>query len=119
MWTKARELIVGVVKDVISDDDVQKHIEALLARLLKNHVAPLIPVAVQTAVPIAVAATIKQIKEQFPGSEELIDSAVDTVAVVNQTRAELDRVIPDIDFGIPALDSFLDIWRPKKPGAQP
>ena len=114
MWNKLRTLISGVAIDVISNDEVEARVKALLADLVKNHVLPIVPLAIQTAVPIAVKAAMDQLILKFPGAEDLIEGAIDTAEVVNETRTELDKIIPDIDFGVPALDAILDLWRPKK-----
>lgn len=113
-WDKARETIAGVAIDVITSDKVQAHLKALLADMVKNHVLPIVPLAIQTAVPIAVKAAMDQLILKFPGAKDLIEGAIDTAEVIDQTRSELNVMIPDIDFGIPALDAMLDIWRPKK-----
>jgi hypothetical protein len=35
------------------------------------------------------------------------------VAVANTVRDDLNKLIPDIDIGIPLIDDIIDAWRPR------
>lgn len=60
--------------------------------------------------PLAAAAAAKAVTDQIPQLAGIADVA----QVADEVRDKLNAAIPDIDFGIPALDSLLDLWRPTK-----
>ena len=95
----------GIIVKVLSDPKVQQFIKDLLGQLITERILPLIPVAIGAAVKAAVDGII----EKVPG----LDGVVDIAHATNAARDELNNLIPDIDFGIPALDNLLDFWRPK------
>lgn len=91
--------------NVISDPKVQQAAKNILGQLITERILPLVPVAIGAAVKAAVDGII----EKVPGIEGVVDIAHAT----NAARDELNNLIPDIDFGIPALDNLLDFWRPR------
>lgn len=94
-----------VLIKVISDPKVQQFIKDLLSGIITEKIAPLVP--------LAAAAAVKAAFEQVPQLKELVDDIGNVVDVAEQTREELNKLIPDIDIGIPAIDSILDVWRPR------
>lgn len=91
--------------NVVSDEKVQQAAKNILGQLITEQILPLVPVAVSAAVKAAVDEVIAKV----PG----ISGVVDAVHVADEARNALNNLIPDIDFGIPALDNLLDFWRPK------
>jgi hypothetical protein len=100
-----QSFIVGILTKVLSDPKVQQFIKDLLGQLITERILPLVPVAVGAAVKAAVDELITKV----PG----IEGVVDLVQTTDAARNTLNDLIPDIDFGIPALDNLLDFWRPK------
>lgn len=93
--------VANVVIKVLLDDRVQAKIKELLGGVITESILPLVPVAVASAVNAAI--------QQIPGVENVKDVA----GIANTVRDDLNKIIPDIDVGIPALDDLLDFWRPK------
>lgn len=93
--------IVAVLVKVLSDEKVQQSIEKLVSKVITENILPLVPVAS--------AAAAKAVVELIPGGKAVADLA----KVTEQVRVELNKVIPDIDSGIPLIDNILDAWRPK------
>lgn len=99
-----QSFFVGIIVKVLSDPKVQQYIKDLLGQLITERILPLVPVAIGAAVKAAVDGIV----EKVPG----LDGVVDIAHATNAARDELNNLIPDIDFGIPALDNLLDFWRP-------
>lgn len=93
--------IVAIIIKVLADPKVQAYIENLVAKIISQQILPLIPVAT--------AAAAKAVVDFIPGGKTVGDLA----KVTEQVRAELNKIIPDIDLGIPLLDKIIDSWRPK------
>ena len=100
-----QNFFVGILVKLISDPKVQQYIKDLLGQLITERILPLVPVAVGAAV----KAAVDELIERVPG----IEGVVDVVKATDAARDTLNDLIPDIDFGIPALDQLLDFWRPK------
>lgn len=94
--------IVGILTKVLSDPKVQAVLKNLLSDLITEKIAPLIPLAAASAAH-AFAALMPNV----------VASVEDVVQVANTVRDDLNRVIPDIDIGIPLIDDILDAWRPR------
>lgn len=95
------KFFAAVLIKVITDPKVQQTIKDLLGTLITERILPLVPVAIGAAVAAAI--------EKVPGAQGLVD----LVETTDAARHRLDELIPDIDFGIPALDEIADFWRPK------
>lgn len=104
-----QKFFTSIIITVLTDPKVQATIEALLGKLITERILPLIPVAVGAATKAAVDEVIKK----FPGAEGLVQDVVNIEHTTEAARSELNNLIPDVDFGIPALDNLLDFWRPK------
>lgn len=100
-----QKFLTGLIISVLTNEDVQKAIKNLLGQLITERILPLIPVAVGAAV----KAGMDELIERVPG----IEGVIDVVQATDAARNSLNTIIPDIDFGIPALDDLLDFWRPK------
>ena len=99
----------GVLIKVVSDPTVQAAVEKLLGNIIAKQIVPLIPIAVGAATKAGMDELIKK----FPGVEGLVEGAISLEQTTEAARNELNNLIPDVDFGIPALDNLLDLWRPK------
>jgi hypothetical protein len=104
-----QDFAADVLIKVISDESVQAAGKKLLGSIIAEQILPLVPVAVGAAT----KAAIDEVSKKFPGAEDLIKGAVDIVHTTDAARNELNNLIPDVDFGIPALDNLMDFWRPK------
>lgn len=94
--------IVSILIKVLSDPKVQATLKNLLSDLITAKIAPLIPLAAASAA------------HAFAGLLPNVTHTVeDVVSVANSVRDDLNRLIPDIDIGIPAIDNIMDAWRPK------
>lgn len=100
-----QNFVADILIKVISDPKVQQSVKDLLGQLITERILPLIPVAVGAAV----KAGMDELIERVPG----IEGVVDVVQTTEAARNTLNNLIPDIDFGIPALDGLLDFWRPR------
>src|SRR5258707_260886 len=95
-----QSFFISIIIKVLSDPKVQQYIKDLLGGLITERILPLVP--------LAVASATKAITEAIPNvATAQIDHVADTI------RTDLNKVIPDFDLGIPALDNLLDFWRPK------
>lgn len=92
------KFLSNLIADVLADERVQKMIKDLLGDLITERIVPLIPVAAAAAVDAAI--------KQIPG----VENVKDVLAVANETRDVLDRMIPDID--LPIIGNLTDFWRP-------
>lgn len=97
-----QSFIIGILIKVLSDPKVQAMIKNLLSDLITEKIAPLIP--------LAAASAAHAFADLIPG---LTHTAEDVVAVANTVRDDLNKMIPDIDIGIPLIDNIMDAWRPK------
>lgn len=100
-----QKFLAGLIITVFTSDAVQAAIKNLLGQLITERILPLVPVAVGAAV----KAAVDEVVEKVPG----LEGVVDVVKATDAARDNLNHLIPDIDFGIPALDNLLDFWRPK------
>lgn len=100
-----QKFLVGIIVGVLSNEQVQKVIKDLLGQLITERILPLVPVAVGAAV----KAGMDELIERVPG----IEGVIDVVQATDAARNSLNDILPDIDFGIPALDDLLDFWRPR------
>jgi hypothetical protein len=98
--------LLKLILGVLTNEQVQKQIKDLLGQLITERILPLVPVAVGAAV----KAGMDELIERVPG----IEGVVDIVKTTDAARDNLNELIPDIDFGIPALDNLLDFWRPRQ-----
>lgn len=106
-----KDFFSEVLINVIKDENVQAAVKKLLGSIIAEQILPLVPVAVGAATKAAVDEVIKK----FPGAGDLVEGAVNIEHTTEAARQELNNLIPDIDFGIPALDNLMDFWRPKGP----
>lgn len=97
-----QNFIVGILIKVLSDPKVQATIKNLLSDLITEKIAPLIP--------LAAASAAHAFAGLIPG---VTASVEDVVAVANNVRDDLNKIVPDLDIGIPFIDNILDAWRPK------
>lgn len=97
--------IITVIQKVLSDPEVQKWIKNLLSEIITEKIAPLVP--------LAGASAVKALVESNPGLAGAVDAVENVVQVAENTRQEMNRIIPDIDLGIPLIDSLMDVWRPQ------
>lgn len=86
---------------VLANPAVQAQIKNLLSDLITEKIAPLVP--------LAAASAAHAFAGLIPG---VTASVEDVVAVANNVREDLNRLIPDIDIGIPLIDDVIDAWRP-------
>jgi triosephosphate isomerase len=100
-----QKFLTAIIISVLTDEKVQAVIKNLLGQLITERILPLVPVAVGAAV----KASMDQLIAKVPG----IEGVVDVVHATDAARENLNTLLPDIDFGIPALDNLLDFWRPK------
>lgn len=97
-----QDFIADIVIKVISNKDVQQSIKDILGQLITERIMPLVPVA-------SAAAAV----EAISNADLNHDGKPDIAQVTDAVTATLDRLIPDINFGIPALDQLADFWRPR------
>lgn len=103
----------GVFIKVITDENVQAAAKKLLGSIIAEQILPLVPVAVGAATKTAIDLLIKELDKKFPGLAAAAEGVINIEHTTEAARQELNNLIPDIDFGIPALDNLLDFWRPK------
>lgn len=97
-----QNFIIGIITKVLSDPKVQAYIKNLLSQIITEKIAPLIPLAAASAAH-AFAGLMPNVTHDIE----------DVVAVANTVRDDLNKLIPDIDIGIPLIDDIIDAWRPK------
>lgn len=95
------KFLVNLFLAVLRNEKVQKEIADFTSRIVTQKLLPLLP--------LAAAAAAKAVSEQIPQ----LANVADVAQVAGEVRENLNRLIPDVDFGIPALDDLLDFWRPK------
>jgi hypothetical protein len=86
----------------ISNEETQKAIKNLLSDLITEKIAPLVP--------LAAASAAHAFADLMPN---VTVAAEDVAKTANKVRDDLNRIIPDIDLGIPLIDDIIDAWRPK------
>jgi hypothetical protein len=99
--TSVNTIIVNLLLAALKNEKVQEAIGDFISKIVTQKLLPLLP--------LAAAAAAKAVADQIP---QLSDVA-DVVQVADEVRDRLNEVIPDVDFGIPALDGLMDFWRPK------
>jgi hypothetical protein len=97
-----QNFILGILIKLLSDPKIQATIKNLLSDLITEKIAPLIP--------LAAASAAHAFAGLIPG---VTASVEDVVAVANNVRDDLNKIVPDLDIGIPLIDDILDAWRPK------
>lgn len=95
-------IIINILLAAIKNDKVQKAIGDFTAKIVTEKLLPLLP--------IVAAAAAKAVTDAIPQ----ITGVADIAEITEDVRNKLNKAIPDIDFGIPALDDLLDFWRPKE-----
>jgi hypothetical protein len=101
--------LIDVVAGIVEDPRIQAVAKKLIRETIKEDVMPLVPVVAGAAATAAMNAAIKK----FPGIEDTVETVVEVGHVIDETRNGLNALIPDVDFGIDALDRVLDSWRPR------
>lgn len=94
-------IIINLFLAALKSDKVQQAVGEFISGIVTQKLLPLLP--------LAAAAAAKAVADQIP---QLADVA-DVAQVADEVRDRLNEAIPDIDFGIPALDGLLDFWRPR------
>ena len=94
-------IIINLFLTALKSDKVQQAVGDFISGIVTQKLLPLLP--------LAAAAAAKAVADQIP---QLADIA-DVAQVADDVRDRLNAAIPDIDFGVPALDGLLDLWRPK------
>jgi hypothetical protein len=100
-----QSFVKDLIVSVIEDPKTQTAIENIIGNLITKQILPLVPVATAAAAKAAVDEIVKKIPE--------LSGVVDVVHVADEARDALNKIIPDFDLGIPALDNLIDFWRPK------
>lgn len=100
-----KKFLTDLIVSVFTSEQVQAAIKALLGQLITERILPLVPVAVGAAV----KAAMDELIERVPG----VEGVIDVVNATDAARHSLNDLLPDIDFGIPALDQLMDFWRPR------
>jgi hypothetical protein len=94
--------LIGLMLAALKNEKVQQEIGNFTSRIVTDKLLPLLP--------LVAAAAAKAVTDQIPQ----IGNITDVAKMADDLRNNLNKAIPDFDFGIPALDDLLDIWRPKK-----
>lgn len=95
-------ILVNLLLAALKSEKVQQAVGDFISGIVTQKLLPLLP--------LAAAAAAKAVADQIP---QLADVA-DVAQVAGEVRDRLNEAIPDVDFGIPALDGLLDFWRPQK-----
>ena len=93
--------IVNLLLGALKNQKVQDAVGDFVSRVVTQKLLPLLP--------LAAAAAAKAVADQIPQ----LAGVADVAQVADEVRDKLNAAIPDIDFGVPALDGLLDLWRPK------
>ena len=93
--------LVNLILVALRNDKVQQAIGDFISRIVTEKLLPLLP--------LVAAAAAKAVADQIPQLANIADVA----QVADGVRDKLNEAVPDIDFGIPALDELIDFWRPK------
>lgn len=94
-------IIINLFLAALKSDKVQQAVGDFISGIVTQKLLPLLP--------LAAAAAAKAVADQIPQ----LANVADVAQVADEVRDRLNDAIPDIDFGIPALDGLLDFWRPK------
>ena len=95
-------IIVNLLLAALKNDRVQEAVGDFIGKIVTQKLLPLLP--------LAAAAAAKAVADQIPQ----LAGVADVVKVADDVRDRLNEAIPDVDFGIPALDELMDFWRPKQ-----
>ena len=95
-------IIVNLMLTALRNERVQQAVGEFISSIVTQKLLPLLP--------LAAAAAAKAVSDQIPQLAGIADVA----QVADEVRVRLNEVIPDVDFGIPALDGLMDFWRPAK-----
>lgn len=95
------DFVASVIVKVLTNDAVQAKLKDILSDLITEKISPLIP--------LAAASAAHSFAQLLPNVTVAVD---DVVKVANTVREDLNKVIPDIDIGIPLIDDIVDAWRP-------
>lgn len=95
-------LMVNILLAALRNQKVQDAVGEFISGIVTERLLPLLP--------LAAAAAAKAVSDQIPQLAGIADVA----QVADEVRDRLNEAIPDVDFGIPALDGLMDFWRPKK-----
>jgi hypothetical protein len=93
-------IVVNLLLAALRNPRVQEAVGDFLSRVVTEKLLPLLP--------LAAAAAAKAVTDQIPQ----LANVADVREVTDQVRERLNDAIPDVDFGIPALDELMDFWRP-------
>lgn len=93
--------VVNLLLAALRNPKVQDAVGDFISRVVTEKLLPLLP--------LVAAAAAKAVADQVPGMADVADVGL----VADDVRDRLNEAIPDVDFGIPALDELLDFWRPK------
>jgi hypothetical protein len=95
-------IIVNLLLAALKNEKVQQAVGDFISGIVTQKLLPLLP--------LAAAAAAKAVADQIPQ----LANVANVAEVADEVRDRLNEAIPDVDFGIPALDELLDFWRPKK-----
>lgn len=95
-------IIVNLMLAALRNEKVQQAVGEFISGIVTQKLLPLLP--------LAAAAAAKAVSDQIPQLAGIADVA----QVADEVRDRLNDALPDVDFGIPALDGLLDFWRPAK-----
>lgn len=93
-------ILINFLVAALRSDKVQQAVGDFTSQIVTEKLLPLLP--------LVAAAAAKAVADQIPAMADVADVA----AIADEIRDKLNDAIPDIDFGIPALDALLDFWRP-------
>jgi len=93
-------ILVNILINAMRNEKVQQAVGDFISKIVTEKLLPLLP--------IAAAAAAKAVADQFPQ----LDGIADIGKIADDVRGTLNELVPDIDFGIPALDDLMDFWRP-------
>jgi hypothetical protein len=95
-------IIVNLLLAALKNEKVQQAVGDFIGKIVTQKLLPLLP--------LAAAAAAKAVADQIPQ----LAGVADVAQVADEVRDRLNEAIPDVDFGIPALDGLLDFWRSTK-----
>ena len=95
------KFLVTLLLTALKDERVQAAVGDFISRIVTQKLLPLLP--------LVAASAAKAVTDQIPQ----LANVADVAQVADEVRVRLNELIPDVDFGIPALDDLLDFWRPK------
>jgi hypothetical protein len=89
-------IIVNLLLAALKNEKVQQAVGDFIGKIVTQKLLPLLP--------LAAAAAAKAVADQIPQ----LAGVADVAQVADEVRDRLNEAIPDVDFGIPALDGLLD-----------